>query len=222
MPSDTPYLSLCPCPADPPPPAAALLHIVAPPQGALHPSRKMAPWSWGDTRPKLLRRGGEGRPASHSPDRRDLCQTPPPWDLYAELEGAILDWNNRHLKRIRRTNQPLSSSAVAVAEQNPNKLGWKGDTWSDRETEEKETAGHRQPAKKKERSSATNATFLQVRQSDAGGNSSFLPGLEEALVFLTTSPIEPGIKKRRCSPFFLSLLPFACFLRPDSSVEQSF
>lgn len=33
-----------------------------------------------------------------------------------------------------------------------------------------------------EQSPATNATFLQVRQSDASGNSSFLPGLEEALL----------------------------------------
>lgn len=52
------------------------------------------------------------------------------------------------MDRIRQTNQSLRSSAVAVAVQNPNKLGWNRDTWGTEE-EEKETAGHRQSAKKR-------------------------------------------------------------------------
>lgn len=136
------------------------------------------------------------------------------------------------MDHIRQTNQSLSSSAVAVAKQNPKKLGWKGDTWGDRgtEKEEKETAGHRQPAKKKERSPATNATFFQVRQSDASGNPSFLPGLEEALLthflslvylwLLSPQALQnPGIKKRRLSPLFSSSLPSAR-LFPDAKQQR--
>lgn len=68
------------------------------------------------------------------------ARPPPPWDLYAELEGAILDWNNRHLKRIRQTNQPLSSSGCSRAESKQTGLEGrhvkrqrdrgKGDSWS--------------------------------------------------------------------------------------------
>lgn len=74
-----------------------------------------------------------------------------------------------------------------------------------------------------EQSPATNATFLQVRQSDASGNSSFLPGLEEALLTrslsfsasltaLTQNPAKPrNLKKRHFSlpPLFLAPFPEA-------------
>lgn len=88
--------------------------------------------------------------------------------------------------------------------QRKRKKGGKGDSWS-------QTA-----CQKKERSPATNATFLQVRQSDASGNSSFLPGLKEALLthFLSLVSISPtalatnpGIKKRRLSPLCSPSLP---------------
>lgn len=213
-----------PCRTDPPPPAAAPLPTVAQPQGAPPPSRKtaMAPRWWEDTRPKLPRRsveaGWEGKTCRKYRDEGgDLNQTDwLPGPIYQtpltlgpvsrKLCGKY--WNKRldDMDRIRQTNQ-LTSSAVAVAKLNPKKLGWKAETWSaegterERKKEEKETAGHRQLAKKREQSPATNATFLQVRQSDASGNSSFLPGLEEALLphslspvsvtALTTSPAEP-------------------------------
>lgn len=81
-----------------------------------------------------------------------------------------------------------------------------------------------------EQSPATNATFLQVRQSDASGNSSFLPGLEEALLTrsLSFSSLcisdcshpEPckaqEFKKRDISPSLPSSSPLS--LRPNSSV----
>lgn len=95
--------------------------------------------------------------------------------------------------------------SVAAAERNPEELGRRGRTprsrrkeqteWGE-EGEEKETAGRRQTAKRRKKRSeavATNGTFLQVRQSDAGGNSSFLPALEEAppslLPSLPPSPV---------------------------------
>lgn len=83
-----------------------------------------------------------------------------------------------------------------------NRERGKGDSWS-------QTA-----CQKKEQSPATNATFLQVRQSDASGNSSFLSGLEEALLShflslvsisltaLTTSPAEPRNEKETPLPLF--------------------
>lgn len=92
----------------------------------------------------------------------------------------------------------------------------KGDSWS-------QTA-----CQKKERSPATNATFLQVRQSDASGNSSFLPELEEALLTHFLLPLQllspqvlqnPGIKKNLFSPLFSPSFPH--LPRPNSTVKLS-
>lgn len=151
--------------------------------------------------PRTNRRGCEG--GEYEPERL-TPRSPSPLEGFAEIYGKILNWNKRQLDRIRQTNQPLSSSAVAVAEQNPNKVGWGRETREATEKEEKGDSWSQTACqKKKERSPATNATFLQVRQSDASGNSSFLPGLEEAplthphslfsclSLTHTTSPAEP-------------------------------
>lgn len=108
------------------------------------------------------------------------------------------------------TGDHWTAFAAAGDEQNPKNLGWKREMWSDRGTEkerEMETAGHRQPAKKKKQSSATNATFLQIRQTLAETHPSFLSRrklssvtfflLYPSLTVLTPSPAEPRNKEKK-------------------------
>lgn len=125
------------------------------------------------------------------------------------------------MDRVRQTNQLLSSSAAAVAKQNPKKLGWKGDTWSDRgiEKEEKETAGHRQPAKKRSKAlpqmrhscKSDSQTLAETLPSFLGWRKlcSLTFSLSSLSLWLLSPQAlqNPGIKKRRLSPSFLSLPP---------------
>lgn len=129
--------------------------------------------------------------------RTFLTGQPPHLPTLEPLYLKILDWNKRQLNCIQQPNQPLEflCSGCSRAESKQTGLGGrhvkrqkqrkrkrrKRDSWS-------QTA-----CQKKERSPATNATFLQVRQSDASGNSSFLPGLKEALLthFLSLVSISP-------------------------------
>lgn len=136
-----------------------------------------------------------------------IHQTPPsPWDLKAEIYGKILDWNKKTTGRYGayRANQSAEFLCSGCSRAESKETGLEGrDVKRQRNREEEEEGGKgdswsQTACQKQEQSPATNATFLQVRQSDASGNSSFLPGLEEALLThslsltaLTTSPAEP-------------------------------
>lgn len=257
-----PCLSPCPCPTDPPPPAAAPHRTAAPPQGAPPPSRKtvMAP-RWGeDMRPKLLRRRGTAGVRSDLPLtnwRRGRGLTwpresdsylpdstpppPPPWDTCAQMYGKTLDWNKRQLDCIRQTNQPLSCSAVAVAVQNPNKVGWKGDAWNDREREEQRKRKRRKrrqlvtdslpKKKKKERAlpqmrhscKSDSQTLAETLPSFLGWRK--LRSLTRFLLSLSLRLLSPqalqnpGIKETPL-PFFLSLPPSLPSPRPFPEAKQ--
>lgn len=65
---------------------------------------------------------------------------------------------------------------------------------------ERETAGRRRAAKKKKQSPATGRDIL-ANQTDTSGNSSLLPGQEEALLTHSVFLLNPGIKSN-ASPFF--------------------
>lgn len=130
-----------------------------------------------------------------------------------------MNWNKRQLDRIRQTNQPLSSSAVAVAEQNPNKVGWGRETREATEKEEKGDSWSQTACQKKKRSEA----LPQMRHSCKSDSQTLAETLPSFLGWrklrsLTHTPISlvslrllspqalqnPGIKKRRLYSLSLS------------------
>ena len=227
----------CPCPTDPPPPAAALHRTAALTQGAPLLSRKtVTALRWGeDTKPKLLRRRGTDRGwrgqtclelteegvkgGEHEPERL-TPRSPSPLDRFAEIYGKILNWNKRQLDLIRQTNQPLSSSAVAVAEQNPNKVGWGRETREATEKEEKGDSWSQTVCQKKKKRSEALPQMRHSCKSDSQTLAETLPSFLgwRKLRSLTHTPFSlvslrllspqalqnPGIKKRRLYSLSLS------------------